>query len=294
MGDDLRVTAAIPAYNAERYLSDAIESVLAQTHPCFEVIVVDDGSTDDTAQIARSYPEVRCLRQQNGGDANARNRAISETNGDLIAFLDADDLWLPEKIARQLDLFRSDPQLGMAYTGVTVVDSSLRPVETLPPAPGAKALRNTLLVEKPYMTGVGSSGLVRTEVAQRVRFDERLRASADWAFACNVALTETVASVSTPLVLYRQHSQSQVHLNLDAVEDDMTLVFSEIFDDDDLDAQLRRCSRRAHANLYLSLAASYFKRGDRGNFVRYLSRALVRRPDRVAAALWRRYLGPVQ
>lgn len=293
MGHDLRVTAAIPAYNAERYLPDAIESVLAQTHPCFELIVVDDGSTDSTVQIAQSFSEVRCVSQPNRGDASARNRAISEAQGDLIAFLDADDFWLPEKISSQLDLFRSNPRLGMAYTGVRVVDSNLRPVETLLPAPGPEALRNTLLVEKPYMTGVGSSGLVRTEVARKVRFDERLRASADWAFACSVALTEAVACVPTPLVLYRQHSQSQVHLNLDAVERDMTLVFSEIFNRDELPPALRGSSRRAHANLYLSLAASYFKRGDRRNFARYLSRALVRRPDRVAAAIWRRYLGPV-
>jgi glycosyltransferase involved in cell wall biosynthesis len=288
----LRVTAAIPAYNASAYLGDAIRSVQAQTFACFECLVVDDGSTDETAEIARSFEGVRCFTQVNGGDANARNRAISEATGEYIAFLDADDVWKPEKIERQLQMFQADPALAMVYTGVEVVDQHLNHLESLNPALGSAALRNTLVVEKPYMTGVGSTGLVRAPVARAIGFDPRLRASADWAFACHVALKHKVGAVQAPLILYRQHAESQVHRNLAAVERDMRLVWSEIFHHPDLDPQIKRLQKRALANLHLSLAASYFKNEERLNFIRHLGRALTLRPDRVVAALWRRYRVP--
>jgi glycosyltransferase involved in cell wall biosynthesis len=287
----MRVTAAIPAYNAEKYLAAALISVSEQSYPCDECLVIDDGSTDKTREIATSFPFVRYVYQANGGDANARNRAINEASGDLIAFLDSDDVWKPEKLHRQVEVFQALPDVGMVYTGVEVVDDQLNHVETLRPAPAELALRNTLLVEKPYMTGVGSSGLVRKEIARQVGFDERLRASADWAFACRVALHHEVAPVDEALVLYRQHADSQVHLNLRAVEADMTLTWGELFQDPSLPHPIVRRRRRALANLYLSLAASYFKKGDRPNFLRYLGKACVTRPDRLAAALWRRYMG---
>lgn len=288
----IRITAAIPAYNAAEYLDQAIESVLKQTHPCDEIIVIDDGSSDRTADVARSFPAVRYIYQDNAGDAAARNRAIREANGDLIAFLDADDVWKPEKIRMQVEMFEARPSLGMVYTGVEVVDEELQPLEILAPATSDVAFRNTLIVEKPYMTGVGSSGLVRTSIARAIEFDPRLGASADWAFACYVALSHEVDAVQEPLIRYRQHSDSQVHRNLQAVEHDMRLVWSEIFDHPDMDPRLRPLQRRALANLSLSLAASYFKRGDRSDFLRYLARALLLRPDRVTAALWRRYMVP--
>ena len=282
---------AIPAFNSELYLGDALQSVADQTFPFSECVVVDDGSEDATRDVAIAFPFVRYVRQANGGDANARNRAIREASGDFIAFLDADDVWLPEKLERQMKMFADDPALGMVYTGVRVVDSRLIGKDILLPAPADVALRNTLLVEKPYMTGVGSSGVVRTQVAREVGFDERLKASADWAFACWVALRYPVAPVDEPLVLYRQHKSSQVHLNLPAVEADMTLVWREIFRDPSLDPSLLACRRRARANLWLSLAASYHKKADRRGFLKYLGKAMLTRPDRVVAAFWRRYMG---
>jgi glycosyltransferase involved in cell wall biosynthesis len=93
-----RITAAIPVYNGEAFLADAIESVLAQTFRPSEVLVIDDGSTDGSADVARRYPEVRYVHQENRGDAGARNAAIEHAQGDHIAFLDADDVWKPRKL----------------------------------------------------------------------------------------------------------------------------------------------------------------------------------------------------
>ena len=114
------ITVIIGAYNAERYLGEAIESVLAQTHPNVELIVVDDGSTDRTGEIAESYGEpVRCIRQPNGGMAASRNRAIPEARGEYLAFLDADDRFPPDKLERQLAVLEAQPELDIVYGHVT-------------------------------------------------------------------------------------------------------------------------------------------------------------------------------
>jgi glycosyltransferase involved in cell wall biosynthesis len=111
------VSCVIPVFNGERYLGEAIRSVVDQRHRPVEIIVVDDGSTDGTASIAASLgPGIRYVRQGNAGPVVARNRGIAESRGDFVAFLDADDRWHPEKVARQLDRFRERPELAYSVT----------------------------------------------------------------------------------------------------------------------------------------------------------------------------------
>jgi glycosyltransferase involved in cell wall biosynthesis len=112
------VSVIVPAHNAEGTLAEAVESALAQTYPDIEVIIVDDGSSDTTPRVAECLgkkPRVRAFRQDNAGPAAARNRGIAEARSEYVAFLDADDLWLPEKTAKQLELFRKAPDLGLVY-----------------------------------------------------------------------------------------------------------------------------------------------------------------------------------
>src|SRR3982074_2664398 len=106
-----RVSVILPAYNGARFIVAAIESVLAQTRPVDEFVVIDDGSTDDPAKIVdRFRPRgVRLIRQENLGVIGARNRGISETTGELIAFIDQDDAWLPGKTELQIKYLTSHP-----------------------------------------------------------------------------------------------------------------------------------------------------------------------------------------
>ncbi len=113
----MNVSVIIPTWNGERYLGAALDSVFAQTVQPFEVIVIDDGSTDNTAQVARAYPvhlEI-CTHQ---GAAAARNTGVTLARGDYIALLDQDDLWLPEKLEMQLQTFAQDPLLGVVFTAI--------------------------------------------------------------------------------------------------------------------------------------------------------------------------------
>ena len=103
-----KVSVIIPVYNCADFLAEAIESVLAQTHPASEIIVVDDGSTDESASVAgRFAPDVRVLKQANEGPGPARNLGVREAHGSYLAFLDADDVWLPEKTERQMQAMDS-------------------------------------------------------------------------------------------------------------------------------------------------------------------------------------------
>ena len=115
MSDPL-VSVIIPVYNGARYLRAALESVFAQTYRPLEVIVVDDGSVDDSGDIAQSFPEVRYVRQDNQGVAAARNNAIDAARGEFFAFLDQDDLWTPEKLRLQIGHLLSHPDLGYTLT----------------------------------------------------------------------------------------------------------------------------------------------------------------------------------
>ena len=105
------ISIILPAYNAARFLSESVQSVLNQTYTEWELVIVDDGSTDNTAAIGRSFAEsdkrIRYLFQQNGGQAAARNKGLQGAGGDLVAFIDADDLWEPEKLELQLNVLRS-------------------------------------------------------------------------------------------------------------------------------------------------------------------------------------------
>jgi glycosyltransferase involved in cell wall biosynthesis len=110
------ISVIIPAYNAERYLPDAIDSVLAQTYPAGEIIVVDDGSSDGTPRVAERYGgRVHWLSQENQGSGAARNRGIAATRGELLAFLDADDLWVREKLAWQVAALADEPRPEMVF-----------------------------------------------------------------------------------------------------------------------------------------------------------------------------------
>jgi glycosyltransferase involved in cell wall biosynthesis len=115
----LRVSCIVPVYNGERFLAEALDSILAQTHRPFEIIVIDDGSTDGTPEVIAGYAgRVRYQRQENAGVAAARNAGLELASGELIAILDADDLWHPEKLARQSARFEARPELGISLTHV--------------------------------------------------------------------------------------------------------------------------------------------------------------------------------
>lgn len=118
------VSILITCYNYGRYLTQCLESVISQGRPPDEIVLVDDGSVDDTPEIARSFPQVRYIRQANGGYAAASNRAFRESTGDILCHLDADDYWLPGKLERVIEILKGNPALGGVMHDEMHVDTS--------------------------------------------------------------------------------------------------------------------------------------------------------------------------
>jgi glycosyltransferase involved in cell wall biosynthesis len=174
----MRVSAVIPCYNYGRYLARAIDSILAQTYPVSEIIVVDDGSTDNTREVALSYADrVRYIFQQNRGPSAARNRGIRAASGEWIAILDADDWWMPEKTELQLATARSEPKVVLVYCNAWAVmpDGAQSPWESADPRNLWPWLRRTNCVSN------GSVAMIRRDVLlESGGFDESVTGCEDW------------------------------------------------------------------------------------------------------------------
>lgn len=201
----LSVSVVIPVYNAGVYIKAALESVIAQSWPVDEVIVVDDGSTDDTVAQAGKYSgRITLLQQKNMGPAAARNRGVREATGALVAFLDADDIWLPDKIARQLLVLQQGPKTAMVYgryRNMLEKDGALSP--PLPPMVRSGKVFTELLVESFILL---STVIVRKEVLDGVGgFDETLLTAEDTNLYLKIAREHRIAAIDEVVVHRRIH-----------------------------------------------------------------------------------------
>lgn len=214
------VTVVMPAYNVDWCVSRAIGSVLAQDYAARELIVVNDGSTDRTAEVLASYgTAVIAIEQPNRGMSAARNAAISRAQGAYVAFLDADDWWLPGKLSRQVALMQTDPGIGFCSTAARVEDPEGRLLNRWG-CPGARGyILPTLFAENAAIAGGCSAVMVRTEVlAQAGPFDETLRGFEDPDLWIRLAAIASYACIDEELAVILRREKS-VSGNLDAMRD---------------------------------------------------------------------------
>jgi glycosyltransferase involved in cell wall biosynthesis len=285
MRDDRRVSAIIPVHNGETFLEETIRSVLGQTVSAIECIVVDDGSTDRTAEVAGGFgSDVRLIRQSRAGVSAARNAGAAVASGALFAFIDADDRWKPEKTALQLELLRSKNDLAVVYCGLELIDARGNVIGRIPAPSAQDALRNTLLVEPPVLSLAQTALISREAFFGAGQFDQELSTSADSEFACRLAMRYKVAPLPLCLAQYRLHA-NQMYKDIAALERDARLMFERLFRDDALPPELRRLRRRATANVRYSMSGSYARAGRRGTAVRHLLAACCADPRRTAVLL---------
>jgi glycosyltransferase involved in cell wall biosynthesis len=207
------VSVVIPAYNREALVTQALDSVYQQSYRPLELIVVDDGSTDGTAQAVRAWMEAhtdsdgfvtRLVCQSNRGGNVARNRGIEASAGAFVAFLDSDDLWAGEKLQKQMALF-DNPEVGGVYCGVQHVDLSLGKT-----TPSSKRnypvgwILDQILVRD--VTAPTSTFVLRKEIFKKAgAFDPALQARQDWDMWIRLAAAHKVGAVPEALVQYREH-----------------------------------------------------------------------------------------
>ena len=210
---DPRVSVLIDSYNYGRFIEEALESVLAQDYPAeqMEVIVVDDGSTDDTAERMKKYGErgVQYFRKENGGQASAFNFGLARARGEIVAFLDADDYWLPGKLKRVVEEFERHPEAGMVYHRLlerSEGTGEMREALFVPLSGYIAKSRDALREYRVYPT---SSLSFRRELL--IRFGpipENIRLQADAYIALLAALDTPIQAVSECLAVYRIHGSN--------------------------------------------------------------------------------------
>jgi glycosyltransferase involved in cell wall biosynthesis len=266
-----RVSAIIPVHNGAAFLADAVQSVLDQTRPVAECVVVDDGSTDGTAEVLRSFgAAVKVVRQPQGGVAAARNAGMEAASGDVFAFLDADDVWLPHKLDRQLSALAENPTCGAFCSGYVMTDSTLEGRRGVLVRDGVTTAEPAMLLEGPGI-GFSFTGVVTREAAQAAGpFDGRLSTSADLEYAWRVATRSGLVAVREPLALYRQHGGGQMHHDLVRLEHDMALLWA----DAERAGMAASTVRRGRANLQTYLGMRLLLAGDTAGAIVHLRVAL--------------------
>jgi glycosyltransferase involved in cell wall biosynthesis len=207
------VTALVCAYNYERYIAEAIESAFAQDYPSelIEVLVIDDGSTDGTPELLRGYGDrIRVIRQPNGGLLDATAHGIREATGDLIAILDADDVWRPDKVRRQVDLMVARPEVGFVFSDLEVIDPDGRPLaasfwrdQGMHP-PRGRALADFLCQN----FATAPSVMFRRSFADHVLPIDPAAFFQDWWLAVRIAEVAEIDWVPEQLTLYRSHADN--------------------------------------------------------------------------------------
>ena len=204
-----KVSVIIPAYNQASFLTEAVESVLAQTYHDFEIIVVNDGSTDDTPQVARQFGDTLCyIYQTNQGLAAARNTGIRNARADIIALLDADDIWEPDFLEKMIQLLSVHPQAGGAYCGFQYINAQGNIVgkpslNVVPP----ELFRQTLIFKGNWLAACAV--VFRRQLAEEVGlFDESLQALEDADLWIRLSAARPFIGLPEALVKYRQHDRN--------------------------------------------------------------------------------------
>ena len=207
-----QVSVIIPTYNSARFLAESIQSVLLQTFTDFELLVIDDGSTDDTRQVVaqcQGDSRVRYFHQANRGAATARNTGIQHSSGKYLAFLDADDLWLPDKLQCQIAVLRKNPEVSAVHTAFVLMHMDGQHREVSRRIQRRLPFRERTLYEellyRMVITGSASSVMVRRDALDQVGpFDESIRLS-DYDMWQRMAEHHHFDYVDEPLVCIRKH-----------------------------------------------------------------------------------------
>jgi glycosyltransferase involved in cell wall biosynthesis len=275
------VSVVIPTYNLASFLPGAVAGVRAQGWPELEMVVVDDGSTDETAEVlgalARENANLRWFRQENAGAAAARNRGIEESRGEFVAFLDADDVWLPGKLAAQFEALANKPEAAFSYTDVTLrrpdgVDEDL--ACGVPGQPLLLQLLGGNLFATPTV-------LARRECFREVGlFDASLRTGEDWDMWMRLAAHFEHARVARPLTIIRVAAHTK--FPVETLEWCTLRALERLFACPRVEREWPSVASRRrliYAWHYSVLAKSHLRQGRLRDFCRLAYRALSAHPE---------------
>ena len=272
----VKISVVIPTYNRQAYLKAAVESVLAQTYGDFEVIVVDDGSTDGTARVASSFgPKVRYILQENRQVGAARNNGIRNSGGEYIALLDSDDLWSPEHLEACLEAAESKGA-GVAYSGSYMVDAEGKIIGKLPAADFRADPLRELVAELSSHGCNASSCLIKKDLFGKAGYFSEIRelsASADWEMWTRLAACARFKFSGKYTAKIRFHP-GKCSIDPEGMSRSMKLAVDMAFTNKELLPKISDLEKRAYSNLHIMNAVNYYAAGRMAEARRHLASAV--------------------
>lgn len=270
-----RVSIVIPTYNYGHYVGDAINSCLRQTYPDLEIIVIDDGSTDNTRCVCEGFGDkIVYIYQKNSGPSAARNAGIARSTGEFLTFLDSDDMLTPESIRLRVDILRKDPSLTMAVGDVV-------PLERYNPAESRKPLAKPYVTDKLHedilIGEFAGSGVMKNATVRKFRYPQNLTNGEDIAYAVQISFGNRVCITEDPVLIKRRHDGC-LSRDFDKIIKQDTAIIAAIMDDPYYGGKLDYLRSEFTSRRCLSLFRSLYLSGDNRNAIRYYIRAIKARP----------------
>ena len=219
------VSIIMAVYNGEKYIEQAIESVLSQTYKDLELIVCDDGSTDNTRKIVQRYENVIYIYQNHKGQSSARNAGISVSRGDYIAFLDADDLYSADKLKKQLEAFIVDETADIVYNDVIVTDKNLKYLNILK-SEGRFEKREDFLAAIIFRQVIAGPicMMLKRKCIEKIKWNEGLKYAADYEYIIKLAHEYNFKYLEQPLYIYRRHENNLSNNHKITLEEEKKIV----------------------------------------------------------------------
>lgn len=257
------VSVIVPVYNRQEIVKKTIESILAQTYTNLEIVLINDGSTDDTLRVLQEYARrepnrIVVIDQQNAGQSISRNRGIEAARGQYIAFLDSDDTWAPTKLAEQIPLFTGN--VGLVFCGVNDVTVDGTIVRTTVPEPHVRGDIHRTLLRRNRITG-GTVVLARTVFDRVGFFDSAFRSAENYDMWLRTTQHFNADFVARPLMNYTLHATNMSADRARVAEGGM-MILQKWLPAPPEDPALLEIYNDSYANYYLDLGAEAFARGD--------------------------------
>ncbi len=283
------VSVIMPSYNHERYISEAIESVLNQSFSDFELIIIDDASKDKSKEIIKAYEEkdsrIRAIfHNENKGIAKTMNEGLEEAEGKFIALFASDDVWVKEKLEKQLKVLKKNEDLVVWSEGL-VIDSEGKPTgETFTQKHGALKRKKSGDIFEELLKGnyiCGQSVILKRENLEGIRYDEQLKYLNDYKFMVDLARRYEFYFIPEPLVMYRIHGKNAILSDKAGWANDQILI-GEYF----LQKYGNEISNKIKSKILLSVSSGYSYIGERAKARQYVYHAIKHNPFHRANLLY--------
>jgi glycosyltransferase involved in cell wall biosynthesis len=275
------VSIIIPCYNGEKFIGETIRSVMKQTYRHWNLIVVDDGSIDNSKKVVEGFADDKRIQytyQQNAGVSSARNKGITMAEGEFVCFLDADDIWTESNLEKKLSMLQQNPDIGWVFSDMYMADATLKTSSLAPVGTDRNILNNLLLWESEVVPGPCSNLMVRSKCLKekKISFDTKLSTAADLDFCMQLASNYKGKRIAEPLFYYRVLNNS-MSKSVAAMERDQLWIYKKAVQNKLFKSFWFK--QKCFSNNFLILAGSYWvNANNKKRGIYYIFRAIIAYP----------------